>query len=123
MSPDTLLTLPTSRTYKALQNVLKRGDRLMPSLVGKIYEQRGRWHIRLKGGVRIFCDKRHRSFYSKQEAEYTLSQICAEVENGTFDENFYSKNKKSLLSFSVYASEWLTNCEKGWQEASLRQHT
>jgi integrase len=84
----------------------------MPSLVGKIYEQRGRWHLRLKGGVRIFCDKRHRSFYSKQEAEYTLSQICAEVENGTFDENFYSKNKKSLLSFSVYASEWLTNCEK-----------
>jgi integrase len=112
LSPTHILTLPASRTYKALQNALKRGDRLMPSLVGKVYEQRGRWHIRLKGGVRIFCDKRHRSFYSKQEAEYTLSQICAEVENGTFDENFYSKNKKSLLSFSVYASEWLSNYEK-----------
>jgi len=91
----------------------------MPSLVGKVYEQRGRWHIRLKGGVRIFCDKRHRTFYSRQEAEYILSQICSEIENGTFDENFYSKNKKSLLSFSVYASEWLINCEKRMARGEL----
>jgi integrase len=115
----TPLTVHSCPTYKALRKVLDSGGRIMPSIVGKVYEQRGRWHIRLKGGVRVFCDKRHRSFYSQQEAEYALSQICAEIENGTFDEGFYSKSKKSLLSFSVYAAEWLSNCEKRMNRGEL----
>jgi integrase/recombinase XerD len=92
----------------------------MPETVGKVYHDKGdRWLIRLKGGVRIFCDKSHRTFYSRQHAQLTLSQICAEIENGVFDESFYSKTKKSEYSFSVYALEWLAGCEKKLQRGEL----
>jgi hypothetical protein len=68
----------------------------MPSL-GRIYKDKGnRWLIRLQGGIRIFCDKQHRTFYSREHAEWTLHQIQAEIENGTFDETFYQKKKKSI---------------------------
>ena len=84
----------------------------MPTL-GRIYRNRGgRWKIRLPGGVEIWCDKQHRSFYSRQHCEWTLSQIHGEIENGTFDEAFYAKKRKSLHSFSVYAEEWLRNCKR-----------
>jgi integrase len=52
------------------------------------------------------------SFHSRQHAEWTLSQIHGELENGTFDPDFYSKTKKSLHSFSVYAEEWLRTCQR-----------
>ncbi|MDA8406490.1 MAG: site-specific integrase [Deltaproteobacteria bacterium] len=104
----------TARTRKA--NITRNdfgGGWVMPSAVGKIYQDKGqRWLIRLKNGDRIFCDKQHRSFYSQQHAEWTLAQIAGEVENGTFDSSFYSKKQKSLLSFSVYAEQWLKNCER-----------
>lgn len=91
----------------------------MPSL-GKIYEDRGgRWFIQLPGRVRIHCDKQHRSFYSRQHAEWTLHQIHAEIENGTFDEAFYQKKKKSIHSFSVYAEEWLADCERRVKRGDL----
>ena len=84
----------------------------MPSL-GRIYKDKGeRWLIKLPGGIRIFCDKQHRTFYSRQHAEWTLHQIQAEIENGAFDETFYAKTKRSLRSFSVYALEWLENCTR-----------
>ena len=85
----------------------------MPASWGKVYKDKGnRWCVRLPGGVRIFCDKEHRSFYSREHAQWTLAQIQGEIERGVFDENFYSKKKKSLQSFSVYAEEWLVNCER-----------
>ncbi len=84
----------------------------MPN-IGKIYKERGnRWYIRLSGGIQIHCDKNHLTFHSKDHAQSTLIKIAAEIENGTFDPNFYAKSKKSLLSFSVYALEWLAGCEK-----------
>jgi integrase len=84
----------------------------MPSL-GKVYRDKGgRWLIRLPGGIRIFCDKQHRTFYSRQHAEWTLHQIHAEIENGTFDPDFYAKKKRSVHSFAVYAEEWLARCER-----------
>jgi hypothetical protein len=90
----------------------------MPS-VGKIYKDRVRWFIRLPGGVKIFCDKQHRSFYSRQHAEWTLNQIHGEIENGAFDADFYVKKKKSLHSFSVYAEEWLCHCERRMERNEL----
>lgn len=88
--------------------------------IGKIYKQRGnRWRIRISGGMDIHCDKNHLSFHSKDHAESTLIKIAAEIENGTFDPNFYAKSKKSLLSFSVYALEWLAGCEKREQRDEL----
>jgi integrase len=92
----------------------------MPDTVGKVYSDKGdRWLIRLKGGTRIFCDKQHRTFYSRQHAQLTLGQICAEIENGIFDESFYQKKKKSEYSFSVFAEEWLSGCEKKLQRGEL----
>ena len=88
--------------------------------IGKIYKQRGnRWRIRISGGMDIHCDKNHLSFHSKDHAQSTLIKIAAEIENGTFDPNFYAKSKKSLLSFSVYALEWLAGCEKRLQRDEL----
>jgi len=84
----------------------------MPAL-GKVYKNRGnRWFIRLPDGVQIWTDKQHRSFHSREHAEWTLSQIHGEIENGTFDPDFYSKTKKSLHSFEVYAESWLRRCER-----------
>ncbi len=84
----------------------------MPAL-GKVYKNRGnRWKIRLSGGIEIWADKQHRSFHSREHAEYTLAQITGEIQSGTFDPDFYSKTKKSLHSFSVYAEEWLSNCQR-----------
>jgi len=83
----------------------------MPAL-GKIYHHQGnRWVIRLPNGIRIFCDKQHRSFHSRDHAEWTLHQIHSEVEQGLFDPDFYSKTRKSIYSFEVYAREWLNDCE------------
>jgi len=90
----------------------------MPAL-GKVYQNRGRWFIRLPGGIQIYCDKQHRSFYSKQHASWTLAQIQGEIENGTFDVEFYQKTKKSLNSFEVYAEEWLRNCERRVKRGEL----
>jgi hypothetical protein len=84
----------------------------MPSY-GKIYQNRGgRWFIRLSGGIQIWADKDHQSFYSRQHAEYTLAQITGEIHGGTFDPDFYCKTKKSLHSFSVYGEDWLRRCER-----------
>ena len=94
-------------------------DWLMPK-VGKIYKERGtRWYIRLTGGIQIHCDKNHITFNSKTHAQSTLIKIAGEIENGTFDPSFYAKKKKSLLSFSVYATEWLGGCEKKMQRDEL----
>ena len=85
----------------------------MAGAVGKVHRDKGeRWLIKLPGGIRIFCDKDHRSFYSKKHAEWCLAQIQGEIENGTFDADFYAKKKKSLQSFSVYAKQWLQRCER-----------
>jgi integrase len=89
---------------------MNAGGWTMPSL-GKVYKDKGgRWLIRLPGGIRIFCDKQHRTFYSRQHAEWTLHQIHAEIENGTFDPDFYAKRKRSVHSFAVYAEQWLARC-------------
>ncbi|MGO9572074.1 MAG: tyrosine-type recombinase/integrase [Desulfomonilaceae bacterium] len=84
----------------------------MARRLGKIRKERGdRWYIELPGAVRVYCDKAHRTFYSRQHTEWTLSQIQGEIENDTFDADFYSKKRKSIQSFSVYAEEWLAHCE------------
>jgi len=83
----------------------------MPAL-GKVYKNRGRWFIRLPGGIQIYCDKQLQSFYSKQHADWTLAQIHGEVAAGTFDQDFYSKTRKSANSFEVYAAQWLQRCER-----------
>jgi integrase len=102
----------TQRASKAKMPPQDQGSWLMPK-IGKIYRERGnRWYIRLPGGIQIHCDKNHLTFHSKDHAQATLIKIAAEIENGTFDANFYAKSKKSLLSFSVYALEWLAGCEK-----------
>jgi len=75
--------------------------------------------LKLPGGIRIFCDKQHRSFYSEQHARWTLAQIQAEIENGGFDAAFYAKKKKSLHSFEVYALEWLANYERRLDRGEL----
>ncbi len=81
--------------------------------IGRIHKDKGdRWLIKLPGNLRIFCDKEHRTFYSQQHAQATLIKIHGEMEGGTFDPDFYAKKKKSLLSFSVYAKEWLGNYGK-----------
>lgn len=83
---------------------------------GKVYRDKGdRWFIWLPGNIRIFVDKQHRNFYSRRDAERCLSQIQGEIENGTFDRDFYSKHRKSILSFISYAEQWLSNCD-------LRKH-
>jgi integrase len=77
----------------------------------RVYKERGnRWAIYVKS-VNIYCDKSHQSFYSKEHAESTLIQILGEIKQGTFDPDFYSKKRKSLYSFSVYAEQWLKNFE------------
>jgi len=90
----------------------------MPAL-GKIYKNRGRWFIRLPDGIQIYCDKQHRSFYSKQHASWTLAQIHGEIEAGTFDADFYAKKKKSVASFAVYAEQWMRNCERRAKRGEL----
>lgn len=88
--------------------------------VGRVYRERGdRWFIRLPGRIKILCDKEHRSFYSKQHADWTLAQIQGEIERGLFDPAFYAKSKKSLHSFEVYAEEWLKNCERRRERGDL----
>lgn len=78
----------------------------------RVYKERGnRWAVYVKG-VNIYCDKSHQTFYSKEHAEATLIQILGEVKQGVFDPYFYSKKRKSILSFSVYSDQWLLNFEK-----------
>ena len=80
---------------------------------GKIYKDRGdRWYIRLNDGTKICCNRDHESFYSRQEAERCLAlEIQPEINKPSFDPAFWSKKKKSLKSFSVFAEEWLKTCE------------
>ena len=53
----------------------------MAGSVGRVYKNRsGRWFIRLPGKVQIWCDKQHRTFYSRQHAEWTLAQIQGELD-------------------------------------------
>lgn len=76
--------------------------------LGKVYQKRpGHWYIQLPGKVRIYCDKQHQSLDSEKRARTTLIQIYTEIENGTFDPDFYRPSRKSELSFSVYAERWL----------------
>ena len=85
----------------------------MAGSVGRIYRNRGnRWFLRLPGNIQIWCDKEHRTFHSREHAQWVLAQIQGEIERGIFDESFYAKKKKSLRSFSVYAEEWLSNCRR-----------
>ena len=78
----------------------------------RVYKERGnRWAIYVKG-VNVYCDKSHQTFYSKEHAEATLIQILGEIKQGTFDPDFYSKRRKSIFSFSVYADQWLENFQK-----------
>src|SRR5208337_689660 len=106
------LSIPAEKQYNLSPAKDILGGWVMPSL-GKIYEDKGeRWLIKLPGGIRIFCDKAHRTFYSRQHAEWTLNQIHGEIENGTFDADFYAKKKKSILGFSVYADQWLKRCDR-----------
>lgn len=88
--------------------------------IGRIYQDKGnRWLIRLRGGQRIFCDKNHQSFYSKEHCQHTLIRICGEIEAGTFDPSFYSKRSKSILSFAEYCKAWLGNCERRLDRGEL----
>lgn len=110
----------TQRASQAKMPPQDQGSWLMPNKFGRIYKERGdRWYIRLAGGIQIHCDKNHLTFHSKDHAQATLIKIAGEIENGTFDANFYAKSKKSLLSFSVYALEWLAGCEKKLQRSEL----
>jgi len=96
------------------------GGWTMAGSLGRIQKHRGdRWRICLLGGITIYCDKTHRTFYSAKHAQWTLAQIQGEIENGTFDETFYSKRKKSVHSFEVYAREWLDNCERRLERKEL----
>lgn len=83
--------------------------------MGKVYPdgKSGRWYIQLPApyNVRIFVDKLHKTFYSKQHAADVLGEIRAEIRDKTFDPAFYSKRKKSIQSFEVYAEQWLRNQE------------
>jgi integrase len=116
---DELLLDSAQKKYNPTFGKQNAGGWIMAGSRGKIYQDRGRWFIQLPGRIRIFCDKQHRSFYSRQHAEWTLNQIQGEIENGTFDETFYAKKRKSLHSFSVYAEEWLTNCERRVKRSDL----
>ena len=92
----------------------------MPEKIGRVYQDKGnRWLIRLKGGLRIFCDKSHQSFYSREHCQHTLIRICGEMEAGTFDPSFYAKKTKSLLSFDEYCRSWLANCERRLDRGEL----
>jgi integrase len=78
----------------------------------RVYRERGdRWAVYIKG-INIYCDKSHQSFYSKEHAEATLVQILGEIKQGTFDPDFYSKKRKSILSFSNYTAQWLIDFKK-----------
>ncbi len=84
---------------------------------GKIYldgvSKKGeRWKIKLPGHAPIFVDKDHHTLDSEKHARWALSQIQDEMARGTFDPDFYSARKKSILSFSVFAEEWLDNYAK-----------
>ena len=91
----------------------------MSSKLGRIYEERGRFLVRLPGGIRIFCDRQHYSFYSRQHAQVTLGQIQAEIQRGIFDPDWYSKSRKSLHSFEVYVTQWLTRLDKRYQRGDI----
>jgi len=107
------LTGQAKQPYPTTQNKFYAGGWEAVAKLGRIHKDTGdRWLIKLPGNVRIFCDKQHRSFYSRQHCEWTLSQITAELEIGTFDADFYAKSKKSLQSFDVYAEHWLQQCER-----------
>jgi len=106
------LTASTSTRNNHPNNSQLLGEMLAMSL-GKIYKEKGdRWLIRLPNGTRIFCDKSHRSFYSRKHAEWTLAQIQSEIEQNRFDPAFYAKTKKSINSFEFYVQQWLSNNEK-----------
>jgi len=78
----------------------------------RVYKERGnRWAVYVKG-INIYCDKTHTTFYSKEHAEATLVQILGEIKQGTFDPDFYSKRRKSIYSFSVYADQWIESFKK-----------
>ena len=105
--------------YSPTFSMQNAGGWIMPSL-GKIYKERGgRWFIQLPGRIRIHCDKQHRTLYSRQHAEWVLNQVHGEIENGTFDPDFYAKKKKSVHSFEVYALQWLSNCERRMARGDL----
>ena len=88
-------------------------------MTGKIYRDRGdRWLIRV-GKARIYCDKEHRTLYSKQHAEWVLAQIQGELEKGTFDADFYSKHKRSIRSFRSYGEAFIDNCRLRQQRGEL----
>jgi integrase len=109
----------SAKTCQTSSRIQAREVWAMPSL-GRVYRDKGdRWLIKLPKNIKIFCDKQHRAFYSKQHAEWTLNQIHGEIENGNFDSDFYAKRKKSILSFSTYAEEWLGNCERRVQRNEL----
>ncbi len=78
----------------------------------RVYKERGnRWAIYIKG-INIYCDKAHQTFYSREHAEATLVQIFGEIKQGIFDPDFYSKRRKSIYSFSVYADKWMEDFQK-----------
>ena len=52
------------------------------------------------------------TFHSREHAQYTLVAIQSEIQAGTFEPEFYSKTRKSIHSFRVYAEEWLQRCER-----------
>ncbi|MBM4327958.1 MAG: site-specific integrase [Deltaproteobacteria bacterium] len=92
----------------------------MAGSIGKIYRDRGdRWRIVLPGGIKIFCDRNHRTLYSRQHAEWALARIQGEIENGTFDPDFYSKTRKSLHSFTTYAEDWLRSYERKMERGDI----
>ena len=111
----------TSRSGRAtITSSEAAGGWLMPTSYGRVFKDRGdRWCIRLKNRIKICCDKNGETFYSKQHAQATLIRISAEIEAGTFDRDFYSRSKKSLLSFSVYASEWLQGYKRKVERGEL----
>src|SRR4030042_1346063 len=78
----------------------------------RVYKERGnRWAVYVKG-INIYCDKSQQTFYSREHAEATLVQILGEIKQGIFDQDFYSKRRKSIYSFSVYADQWIKNFKK-----------
>ncbi len=91
----------------------------MPSL-GRVYRERGnRWFIQLPGRIRIYCDKQHRPFHSREHAEWVRAQIHGEAERGVFDPKFYQRTKLSLNNFEVYALAWLGNCDRRLERKEL----
>lgn len=84
------------------------------STVGRSSKSRSqRWRIRLSKGLDLYVDRDGRPFYSKEHAESTLDLIRAEMhpDNFRFDPSFYKAKKDTPRLFSVWAEQWLNNCE------------